>query len=129
MKIYDAGKVVLGIAVFLAFVTLPVWYNAASGRAGYRPDLEKPVDAKMCVEATPLMRTAHMALLNDWRDQVVRADKRVYVASDGTRHEMSLSRNCLSCHQSKEKFCDRCHDYMGVKPYCWDCHVVPKGAE
>ena len=30
---------------------------------------------------------------------------------------------CLDCHKNKSNFCDKCHDYMGVKPYCWECHA------
>jgi nitrate/TMAO reductase-like tetraheme cytochrome c subunit len=39
---------------------------------------------------------------------------------------MSLSQTCLGCHSNKEKFCDSCHTYSGVKPNCWNCHVVPQ---
>ena len=35
--------------------------------------------------------------------------------------------SCMSCHSNKDEFCDRCHDYLAVKPYCWECHVEPKG--
>ncbi len=129
MKMHDGGKILIGLLVFLAFVTFPVWYNAVGGKPEHRPQLEKAVGATACVEGTAYMRTSHMDLLNDWRDEVVRTGTRVYVAADGARHEMSLSKNCLSCHASKSRFCDQCHDHMGVKPYCWDCHLVPKGAE
>jgi len=33
----------------------------------------------------------------------------------------------MKCHTDKAKFCDRCHNYVGVTPNCWDCHVEPKG--
>jgi hypothetical protein len=26
---------------------------------------------------------------------------------------------------SKKQFCEECHTYASVKPYCWECHVVP----
>ena len=26
----------------------------------------------------------------------------------------------------KADFCDKCHTYASVKPYCWDCHTEPK---
>jgi hypothetical protein len=35
---------------------------------------------------------------------------------------------CLGCHKNKSEFCDRCHSYSGVDPYCMDCHVLPKGS-
>ncbi|MBW2266037.1 MAG: hypothetical protein JRF28_07735 [Deltaproteobacteria bacterium] len=41
---------------------------------------------------------------------------------------MSLQNTCMSdnCHAKKTEFCDQCHDYTAVEPYCWDCHIVPK---
>ena len=62
-----------------------------------------------------------------WRDDVVRSGERVFVASDGRRFEKSLDPTCLGCHENKAAHCDRCHGYLDVSPYCWDCHVDPKG--
>jgi hypothetical protein len=42
---------------------------------------------------------------------------------------MSLTGTCLDCHSDKEKFCDACHTYSAVDPYCWDCHVIPEEAK
>ncbi len=59
--------------------------------------------------------------------------RRFYTSSEeqgtgmaGKIHYKSLQMTCMDCHSNKSKFCDQCHDYMGVKPYCWDCHVEPK---
>ena len=72
------------------------------------------------------MRASHMTLLAEWRDRVVRDGVRTYTGADGRVVRMSLSGTCLgTCHTDKTAFCDRCHDYAGVKPACWDCHVVP----
>ena len=38
---------------------------------------------------------------------------------------MSLTNTCLGCHSNKAQFCDQCHNYLEVTPYCWDCHVDP----
>lgn len=123
---YDAGKVIIGLIVFLALITFPTWYNVATGKATYVPELEKAVKGDHCVADTTYMKARHMDLLNQWRDMVVRQDKRIYVAEDGTKYNMSLSGTCLDCHADKTKFCDRCHTYMDVNPYCWDCHIDPK---
>ena len=123
---YDAGKVILGIVAFLVLITFPFWFTLALGNPDYRPDPELPTGR--CVEEREWMVHWHMDLLNDWRDSVVRDGNRMYVSRDfGDRHEMSLTRTCMRCHTSKEKFCDRCHDYTAVDPYCWECHVEPKG--
>jgi hypothetical protein len=75
------------------------------------------------------MRTNHTDLLNTWKEQVVRDGKRTYVSSTGKAHQMSLTNTCMECHANKAKFCDRCHDYMNVKPFCWDCHNIPTEAK
>ncbi len=118
---HDTGKVLLGLGVFAAVVTGPVWYGLGRGK-GAPPELAKPVEGKTCVEPTSFMRSHHMELLDQGRQAVVRTTDRVYVASDGTRHAMSLTGTCLRCHAEPEKFCDRCHGYVGVEAYCWDCH-------
>ena len=67
--------------------------------------------------------------LNNWREDVVRRDDRWYVFEvDGveTTVRKSLTETCLSCHSNKTEFCDACHAYTAVTPYCWDCHVIPK---
>jgi hypothetical protein len=121
-----AGKVITGLVVFLVLITFPVWYNMATGKSGYVPELEKPVKGEQCVRDTDYMRSSHMNLLNEWRDQVVREGERYESGAAGYSYERSLSHTCLDCHENKEKFCDQCHNYMGVDPYCWACHVVPK---
>lgn len=123
---YDAGKVILGLIVFIVLITFPTWYNVATGKATYVPDLEKPVKGETCIADVEYMRANHMDLLNQWRDTVVRQGTRVYTAPDGKKYNMSLSQTCLDCHASKANFCDRCHNYMGVDPYCYDCHIIPE---
>ncbi len=79
-----------------------------------------------CVEATDYMRANHMDLLDQWRDTVVRDDVRTYTSKAGKSYTMSLSDTCLDCHSNKDQFCDACHTYSAVTPYCWDCHVIPE---
>lgn len=117
---------------------------------------EKAKEAKECVDSTTYMRAWHMQLLDKWRQEVVRDGERYYnpaniaseatldqrlldqwrhVVSDGKRRYMpksdkvyykSLQLTCMECHSNKSKFCDQCHDYIGVDPYCWDCHIEPE---
>jgi hypothetical protein len=56
----------------------------------------------------------------------VREHNRKFVAFDGKTYTISLTQTCMKCHTSKAEFCDRCHEYAGVTPYCWDCHIDPK---
>lgn len=138
---FDAGKTIVGLVVFLVLVTSPLWYNALSAAPSDLPELEGPPDAALdhdgdgtvtakersCVTGKQYMRAFHMDLLDDWRDRVVRDGERDYVSDvTGRVFDMSLSRTCMRCHVNKAAFCDRCHDYMSVRPYCWDCHVEPK---
>lgn len=123
---HDGGKIILGLVIFLALITFPMWYNLASETSTYVPELEKPTNAKQCVRETEYMTGFHMDLLNTWRDDVVRGEDRFFVGPDGVTYEKSLSNTCLDCHENKDQFCDKCHDYMAVDPYCWDCHIIPK---
>jgi [DsrC]-trisulfide reductase subunit J len=130
MKLYDRGKVIAGIVVFIIAVTFPFWYGR--GKPVTPPDLQLDTPAiqqlaeKRCVEDTPTMRSNHMKLLGVWRDRVAREGNRLYTSADGRVFEMSLTGTCLDCHSNKSKFCDRCHDYAGAKPTCWNCHIVPE---
>jgi len=129
MKMYDAGKIIVGIIVFVTLITFPFWYNR--GKAAPSPKPKLLTREKECVEPTPYMKTSHMRLLNEWRNSVVREGNRLYISSNGKKYSMnlantSLSDSCMGCHSKKAEFCDQCHNYVGVKPYCWDCHIEPK---
>lgn len=123
---YDGGKIIAGIVIGLILLTLPIWWT--HGIAEPRPEVKLPEKTKACVEERPYMKTKHMQLLDLWRDSVVRVGKRSYVSFDGVKYDMSLQNTCMSqdCHAKKTEFCDRCHNYTGVVPYCWDCHIEPK---
>jgi hypothetical protein len=121
---YDSGKIIPGIILFVGLFTFPLWSNL--GKAAPAPKPELPKTEKVCVMDTAFMKTEHMVLLNDWRDKVVREANRVWVGPDGKEYQMSLQNSCMQCHASKAKFCDQCHNYAGVKPYCWECHLEPK---
>lgn len=123
----DSGKIILGLVVFVALVGFPIWNAATRGHSGERPELVYPADETACVEKTEYMRNWHMDLLNEWRDEVVREGVRTYVAHDQREWDMSLQNTCMTCHLNKDTFCDRCHNYVGVAPKCWECHVEPGG--
>ena len=127
---YDAGKIVAGLAVFVVLATSPLWYNAISAAPPDAPELKTPPNGStQCVEATDYMRANHMDLLDEWRDTVVRENVRTYTSElSGRNFDMSLSDTCLDCHSNKDQFCDSCHTYSAVQPYCWDCHVIPEEA-
>jgi hypothetical protein len=121
---YDKGKIITGVVIALVLVTFPLSYLAASGDGGYVPQPVLPTDEAECVEPTQWMIDNHMHLLDEWRNTVVRGDDRVYVASDGTEYTISLTGTCLGCHTDKDEFCDACHNFAGVQPTCWNCHVT-----
>ncbi len=124
---YDSGKIIAGLVVFVGLFTFPIWSSVGG-------DVNKPkpviVKGERCVESAEYMRANHMQMLNDWRNSVVRDSERVYVSTDGATFDKSLSsmdkKSCMSCHSNKKEFCDSCHTYANVEPYCWTCHVEPK---
>jgi hypothetical protein len=125
---YDSGKIIVGILIFIVLFTFPVWYNVAIGNPSAKPEIKLPEGKGKteCVKSANYMRTLHMDLLNEWRDEVVRNDVRYFTASNGKKYEMSLSNTCIDCHSDKAEFCDQCHNYLAVTPYCWDCHIEPQ---
>lgn len=124
---YNGGKIIIGLVIFILIVTIPITYNIfARGNAGGVPELEiLPQAGEKCVQSKEYMTPNHMDLLNQWRNEVVRQGNRFTEGPDGQRMEKSLTNTCLDCHSNKENFCDRCHNYMAVDPYCWDCHLTP----
>jgi hypothetical protein len=135
MKLYDGGKIFIGLIIFAAFATFPFYYNIGKVNAKPEPKIDTPAiqqlpeQERKCVEPKAFMRGEHMQLLNNWRDSVVREGNRQYISSTGKHYNMSLQNECIHCHSNKKKFCDECHNYMAVKPYCWDCHIAPKEDE
>jgi hypothetical protein len=121
---YDKGKIVTGIIIFLIMVTFPIWYVVATGQAGYVPQPEINPEETQCIESLDYMKKNHMILLDEWKTTYIRDGISTYTATDGKTYNISLSGTCLSsCHPSKAEFCNQCHDYVGTSPYCWNCHT------
>jgi hypothetical protein len=153
-RMYDGGKIITGLIIGVGLLLSPFIYNAGRAAKAPVPELtEKAKEAKECVASTPYMKAWHMQLLDGWRNTVVRDGDRYYKSNQKTwdmgllerwRHIVvgegeeyyktssgkvfykSLQVTCMDCHSNKSKFCDQCHNYMGVTPYCWDCHIAPK---
>ena len=85
MKIYDGKYILVGLVIFFVLVTFPVWFNHGKATPAPDPKIDTPVInamvQKQCILPKEEMITGHMKLLNDWRTQVVRNGKRMYVAS------------------------------------------------
>lgn len=126
---YNAKAVIAGIIVFAGIFSAPFWVNINGTRDYKRPELVLPKtpNEKECVESAEFMRANHMTLLNEWRDEALRNENRVYVASNGKKWTISLQNTCLKCHENYAEFCDKCHVTNNVDPYCWTCHILPKG--
>lgn len=125
---YDGTKILIGLIIGLAFFLSPFFYNAGKAAKAPQPELTpKAKEAKVCVEEKNYMRSKHMNLLDKWRHTVVRDEVRYYKSPlNDKMYYMSLQQTCMDCHSNKSKFCDSCHNYLGVTPYCWECHVEPK---
>ncbi|RJQ50230.1 MAG: menaquinol oxidoreductase [Nitrospiraceae bacterium] len=127
---YNGGKIIVGIAIFVGLFVFPIFYNMGKPSAMPEPKLDTPVinqlDEKRCVESADYMRANHMQLLDEWRDSVLRDGNFVYESSNGKKYVMSLQNTCMHCHSNKKEFCDSCHTYANVKPYCWSCHLESK---
>lgn len=128
-KIYDGKYIFLGLIIFFALVTLPLWQNLGKAIPAPVPKLDTPAIQKLaekdrkCVQPTAFMRANHMQLLDAWRTEVVRGGNRDFVAPGGVKYTASLQNTCLECHSNKAQFCDQCHNYVAVTPTCWGCHL------
>jgi hypothetical protein len=128
MKTNKAGLIGIGIgiAVFILLAAFPFWYTGGKSEPAPEIDLNTPainsLTPKQCVAPTAYMKTKHMKLLDEWRNEVVRNNNRTYTTPDGRSFDKSLTKTCLQCHSNKEQFCNRCHNYAGASPKCWDCH-------
>lgn len=126
---YNKGTIIPGLIIFLAFVTFPVWFNGLTTASDLpKPELP-PGGEKQCVMPADYMRASHMQLLNEWRDNVLRDGNREILEINGKKYPKGLQMACMECHSNKEQFCDTCHTYAAVDPYCWDCHLTPKNAK
>ncbi len=130
----NKNYIITGLVIFVLAVLSPFWFNMITDtQAAPEPELlGKAKTEKKCVLDKYEMRANHMSLLDEWRDSVVRDADRMYKAANGHSFNMSLStgeNSCLGCHEDKTKFCDSCHTYASVDPYCWDCHTNPKEIE
>lgn len=125
---YNSKYIIAGLIVFVVAFSSPFWLNLLTPRYE-RPALALPKDPdkKMCIEGVEYMRAEHMQILNKWRDVALRDGQREYKDSRGNVWKIDLQNTCMNCHANKKDFCDVCHDSNSVNPYCWDCHVEPKG--
>ena len=84
------------------------------------PFIERP-KGEYCMEGKSgrYMRFQHWEYLMELREEVVR---------NGNRTRGGLF-TCHECHQSRERFCDRCHNAVSLKPDCFDCHDYPEPAD
>lgn len=125
---YNAKAVIIGIVIFVILCTSPFWASLM-GKSYKGPGIVLPKGEKECVENVDFMRNKHMQLLNEWRDEALRNENRVYVSSKGKRWTISLQNTCLKCHDNSAEFCDKCHVANSVDPYCWTCHLIPQGSK
>lgn len=123
---YNTGKIITGLIIFVVIFAYPLYSNIGKAAPQPKPELPPKTVATKCLAPTEYMRTSHMQMLDTWRNDVVRSGLRVYLAENGKAYNMSLQNTCMECHKDKAKFCDTCHNYAGVSPYCWTCHLPPK---
>ncbi len=106
-------------AVVAIVLSAPVIYTAVGSGLFAKPPAPKltmPTNAEKCIAPTDWMRSNHQELLMHERTAAVR---------EGIRTVKNSLNNCTSCHTKREEFCDKCHEYTGAKPECFECHYVP----
>ncbi len=117
-----SGKILLA-SVPVLIILLPLVCYIARGVISFGgepspPFLERAkTTGTTCMEgkSAKYMRYQHWEYLIELREEVVR---------DGDRTKGGLF-SCRECHQSRERFCDQCHNAVSLKPDCFDCHYYP----
>ena len=115
-----------GVLIFLALFTFPVVERASARRPG------SPRSSCPSEQAVRGPQGVHADLPHAPADRLAReggAQRRPHLHGlrrHAAQHEPDQRPAC-ECHTDKAEFCDRCHNYAGVNPYCWDCHTVPEG--
>lgn len=122
---YNPKAVIIGIVIFVAIFSSPFWMSWI-GQNYTKTGVTLPANEKTCIEDTEFMRAQHMRLLDEWRDQALRQENRVYVSAlNGKKWVISLQNTCMKCHTNYTEFCEKCHVANSVYPYCWTCHIIP----
>ncbi|MFC2018109.1 hypothetical protein ACFLTQ_02270 [Chloroflexota bacterium] len=133
----NPAKIIIGIIIFIALLSIPIWVTQASGNAEYTidsdPEFQLPDPAVVeqvsgsadyvCMEPTDYMRLNHKKLLYEYRADAVRTDSEDD-PGDVTVYGQPFSVNgtCFACHTDRTVFCDKCHDYTATQMGCWECH-------
>jgi len=110
------------LAIIVIAVLSPLLYTVTANgfSKSTEPELVLPskeaAPSGECIEPTAYMRANHMNILVASREDAVR---------DGVRKVSHSLNNCSTCHEKREEFCDRCHNYVGAKPNCFGCHYYP----
>ena len=89
------------------------------------PQIHEP-EGKQCVEPEDEMRRNHMNYIMHQRDKTMH---------EGIRTEKYSLAKCIDCHvepnkngeiassDTKEHFCNACHEYASVQIDCFECHA------
>ena len=121
MKIRAASGQVRLAVMLTALVLIPFGYSVVNRLVPTDTTpagvfLERPpAQYQNCVKPTDYMRYHHWELLRGTREEVVRY---------GIRGEITLSK-CRECHESRERFCNQCHNAVSLTPDCFQCHYYP----
>lgn len=128
---YNAKLIIPGIIIFVLVFSSPFWLGWIGQDYTKTGVTLSPIakQQQTCIEDTEFMRAQHMRLLDEWRDQALRQENRVYVSAlNGKKYLISLQNTCVACHTNYTEFCEKCHIANSVYPYCWTCHIIPTEA-
>lgn len=122
---YKGGKIIASLIIFVGLFTVPFFYNLGKANAGPEIDAQQLAEFQS-IEPSVNMIANHPQLFNQWRDELVRNGKTVYINSEGKAIDINIEK--LAGADPSNQFCVSCHNYAAVDPTCWDCHIGPEGA-
>jgi hypothetical protein len=120
-KILGGNLKIAAVAIPVLVIVFPFGYSIVTSLFAKNVEmsemfLEMPdPQYENCIKDVAYMRYHHWELLRKTREEVVRY---------GIRGDVGLKK-CGECHTSRERFCDKCHNAVSMKPGCYGCHYYP----
>lgn len=122
---YKGGRIIASLIIFVAVLSFPFFYNMGKANAGPEVDPQQ-LAYLQSIEPALNMTASHPQLFNQWRDQLVRDGKTVYINSEGKKIDINIEK--LAASGPSGQFCVSCHEYTAVKITCTSCHSGLEGA-
>jgi len=104
----DRPLILAGLTLFVGLVTTPSGTALSTEKRPSPLRRSNSLPGKAVRRATSYMRSSHMRLLEDWRNEAVRDGQRQFVAFNGKTYDKNPNPHLRhACHTDRKEFCGR----------------------